>query len=108
VEPWLLIANFVLLAIYLWRMSRWVPAARETTRLWLKGPYAKIFFGLIVAVGLVVTLALSLVQQRVQARELALLIAACELTGDFSLLMVMLKSGLFSPQTAPVFAPRVA
>ena len=107
VEPWLLIANFVLLAIYLWRMSRWVPAARETAHLWLKGRYARIFFGLIVVVGLVVTLALSLVQQRVQARELALLIAACELTGDFSLLMVMLKSGLFSPQTAPAFAPRV-
>lgn len=106
-EPWLLIANFMLLAIYLWRMSRWVPAARETARLWLKGSYARVFFGLIVAVGLVATLALSLVQQQVQARELALLIAACELTGDFSLLMVMLKSGLFSPQTAPAFAPRV-
>jgi len=108
VEPWLLIANFVLLAVYLCRMSRWVPAARETVRLWLKGPYARIFFGLIVAVGLIATLALSLVQQRWPTRELALLIAACELTGDFALLMVMLKSGLFSPQTAPAFAHRGA
>jgi formate-dependent nitrite reductase membrane component NrfD len=106
VEPWLLIANFLLLAVYLWRMSQWVPAAQETVRLWLKGPYARIFFGLIVAVGLVATLVLSLVQQRWQTQGLALLIAACELTGDFSLLMVMLKSGLFSPQTAPAFAPR--
>jgi formate-dependent nitrite reductase membrane component NrfD len=87
-------------------MSQWVPAAQETVRLWLKGPYARIFFGLIVAVGLVATLVLSLVQQRWQTQGLALLIAACELTGDFSLLMVMLKSGLFSPQTAPAFAPR--
>jgi formate-dependent nitrite reductase membrane component NrfD len=106
VEPWLLIANFLLLAVYLWRMSRWEPAARESVRLWLKGPYARIFFGLIVAVGLVATLVLSLVQQRWQTQGLALLIAACELTGDFSLLMVMLKSGLFSPQTAPAFTPR--
>lgn len=106
VEPWLLIVNFLLLAVYLWRMSRWEPAARESVRLWLKGPYARIFFGLIVAVGLVATLVLSLVQQRWQTQGLALLIAACELTGDFSLLMVMLKSGLFSPQTAPAFTPR--
>jgi sulfite dehydrogenase (quinone) subunit SoeC len=107
-EPWLIIANFALLALYLWRMSRWVPAARETVRLWLSGLYARIFFGLIVAVGLVATLTLSLVQQRFETRELAFLIAACELTGDFALLMVMLKSGLFSPQTAPAFAPRAA
>jgi formate-dependent nitrite reductase membrane component NrfD len=108
VEPWLLIGNFVLLVVYLWRMSQWVPAAQETVRLWLKGPYARIFFGLIVAVGLVATLVLSLLQQRWQTQGLALLIAACELTGDFALLMVMLKSGLFSPQTAPAFASRAA
>jgi sulfite dehydrogenase (quinone) subunit SoeC len=106
VETWLLILNFMLLAVYLWRMSRWVPAAQETVRLWLKGPYARIFFGLIVAVGLIATLVLSLMQRQLQMRELALPIAACELTGDFSLLMVMLKSGLFSPQTAPAFAAR--
>jgi hypothetical protein len=33
-------------------------------------------------------------------------IAGCELTGDLSLLMLMLKSGLFSPQTAPAFEAR--
>ena len=108
VEPWLLVANFALLCLYLLRMSRWAPAARETARLWLKGPYARVFFVLIVAVGLVATLLLSLLQQRWQTRELALVIAACELSGDLALLMVMLKSGLFSPQTAPAFAPRGA
>jgi len=102
-EPYLLLANFALLAIYLLRMSRWSPAARETARMWLKGSYARIFFGLIVAVGLLATLALSLVQQQAQGRGLALIIAGCELTGDFSLLMLMLKSGLFAPQTAPAF-----
>jgi formate-dependent nitrite reductase membrane component NrfD len=74
----------------------------------LKGPYARVFFGLIVAVGVMATLVLSLAQQRWHTRELALLIAACELMGDFSLLMVMLKSGLFSPQTAPPFAQGTA
>jgi formate-dependent nitrite reductase membrane component NrfD len=103
-EPPLLLANFAILCIYLLRMARWSAAARETAKQWLQGRYARVFFGLIVAVGLVSTLALSLVQQQAQARGLALLIAGCELTGDFSLLMLMLKSGLFAPQTAPAFA----
>jgi|CZLA01.1.fsa_nt_gi formate-dependent nitrite reductase membrane component NrfD len=105
-EPYLLIANFVLLCVYLLRMSRWTPAARETVRMWVKGRYARVFFGLIVAVGLIATLALSLVQQQWQVRGLSLVIAGCELTGDFSLLMLMLKSGLFAPQTAPAFGAR--
>ncbi|MBZ5720162.1 MAG: polysulfide reductase NrfD [Acidobacteriia bacterium] len=105
-EPYLLIANFMLLCVYLLRMSHWTPAARETVRMWVKGKYARVFLGLIVAVGLIATLMLSLVQLQWQARELSLVIAGCELTGDFSLLMLMLKSGLFSAQTAPAFAPR--
>ena len=103
-EPYLLIANFVLLFVYLLRMSRWTPAAQETVRMWVNGRYARVFFGLIVAIGLLATLLLSLVQQQWQARGLSLIIVGCELTGDFSLLMLMLKSGLFSPQTAPTFA----
>lgn len=102
-EPYLLLANFVLLCLYLLRMSRWTPAAQETVRMWVNGRYARVFFGLVVALGLLATLILSLVQHRWQARDLSLVIAGCELTGDFSLLMLMLKSGLFSPQTAPSF-----
>ena len=102
-EPYLLIVNFLLLCVYLLRMSRWTPAAQETVRMWVKGRYARVFFGLIVAVGLIATLTLSVVQQQWQAQGLSLVIAGCELTGDFSLLMLMLKSGLFSPQTAPAF-----
>jgi len=103
-EPYLLLANFAVLCLYLLRMSRWTPAAQETVRLWVNGRYARVFFGLVVALGLIATLLLSLVQQQWQARELSLVIAGCELTGDFSLLMLMLKSGLFSAQTAPSFA----
>jgi formate-dependent nitrite reductase membrane component NrfD len=105
-EPLLLLANFALLCIYLLRMARWSPAARETAKQWLQGRYARVFFGLTVAIGLIATLALSLVQRQAQAGGLALLIAGCELTGDFTLLMLFLKSGLFAPQTAPAFATR--
>jgi formate-dependent nitrite reductase membrane component NrfD len=103
-EPYLLLANFVLLCLYLLRMSRWTPAAQETVRMWVKGRYARVFFGLVVALGLIATLMLSLVQRQWPARELSLMVAGCELTGDFSLLMLMLQSGLFSPQTAPSLA----
>lgn len=101
-EPILLVANFLLLAGYLARMSRWTPAARETVRMLLRGPYARVFLGLVVAVGIVATLLLSIVHHTVGGLWLVVLIALSELTGDFALVMVLLKSGLFSPQTAQV------
>lgn len=105
-EHGLLVVNFVLLAVYLARMNRSLPAARETLRQWLSGPYARVFFGLVLLVGLLATLLLSVVQSRVQATGLVLLIAACELTGDFTLVMVLLKSGLFPRQTALAYSAR--
>ncbi len=102
-EHYLLLVNLALLCIYLWRMFTWVPAARETVRQLLRGMYARAFFGLVLVVGLGATLLLSLVESRVHAEWLLLVIAACELTGDFTLLLVILKSGLFSPQTAPAY-----
>ena len=103
-EHGLLVANFFLLGIYLLRMNRSLPAARETLRQWLRGRYAGLFVGLVVLVGLVATLLLSLLHNSVQTAWLVLLIAACELAGDFSMMMLMLKSGLFAPQTAPAYS----
>jgi formate-dependent nitrite reductase membrane component NrfD len=105
-EHGLLVANFFLLAIYLLRMSRSLPAARETLRLWLRGPYVRAFFGLVLLLGLVATLLLSVLHTNVHTSWLVVLIAACELIGDFSLMMVMLKSGLFGPQMAPRYQSR--
>ncbi|MBI4445251.1 MAG: dimethyl sulfoxide reductase anchor subunit [Acidobacteria bacterium] len=101
----LLVLNLLLLLIYVKRMSSsQVAAARETVRLLVKGPYAKVFIGLVILVGLVATLLLSLAQNQIQQNWLAVVIATCELTGDYAFLMVLLKSGLFSPQTAPAYA----
>jgi len=102
-EYFLLLANMALLGGYVLWMSRRLPAARETVRLLLGGIYARAFLGLVVVVGLGATFLLSVVESRVQADWLLLLIAACELTGDFTLLIVFLKSGLFSPQTARAY-----
>lgn len=101
IEKWLLAGNAVLLAVYLYRMSRWQPAARETARMLLRGRFAWAFVGLVLAVGLGATLLLTFAAERFRAEGLLPVVAACELTGDFALLMVWLKSGLFSPQTAP-------
>jgi hypothetical protein len=57
----------------------------------------------VLVVGLAATLLLSVAASHLQAVWLLLPIAACELTGDFTLLIVFLKSGLFSPQTAPAY-----
>jgi formate-dependent nitrite reductase membrane component NrfD len=103
-EHGLLVANFFLLAIYLYRMSRSLPAARETLREWLRGTYARAFFGLVLLVGLVATLLLSLLHSTLHTSVLVLLIAGCELAGDFSMMMLMLKSGLFAPQAASAYS----
>jgi formate-dependent nitrite reductase membrane component NrfD len=105
-EHGLLVVNFVLLAAYLARMNRSLPAARETLRQWLSGPYTRAFFGLVLLVGLLATLLLSVVQNHAHATGFVLLIAACELTGDFTLMMVLLKSGLFPVQTAAAYSER--
>lgn len=99
-ERLLLLGNLVFLGAYLWRMSRWTPAARETVRLLLAGPYARAFVGIVVSVGLVATFLLSLAAAGAATRALLLVIATCELAGDFTLLLLLLKSGLFAPQTA--------
>jgi formate-dependent nitrite reductase membrane component NrfD len=103
-EHVLLVLNFLLLVVYLLRMNLTLPAARETLQLWLLGRYSRVFFGLVFGVGLFGTLLLSFAKDRVEAQWLVVLIAACELTGDFSLVMLLLKSGLFPPQTAPAYA----
>ncbi len=100
-EQGLLVANFFLLAVYLYRMGRSLPAARESLREWLRGTYARAFFGLVLLVGLVATLLLSPLHSTAHSPVHIVLIAGCELIGDFSMMMVMLKSGLFSQQIAP-------
>ena len=107
-EQVLLVANFFLLAIYLYRMGRSLPAARATLREWLRGTYARAFFWLVLLVGLVATLLLSLWHSSAHAFVLVVAIAGCELIGDFSMMMLMLKSGLFDQQIAPAYTRAAA
>ncbi len=102
-EHGLLVANFLILAIYFYRMSRSLPAARATLGEWLRGTYARFFFGLVLLVGLAATLLLSLLHSTLHSSLLIVLIASCELIGDFSMMMLMLKAGLFSEQIAAAY-----
>ncbi|MFQ5738453.1 MAG: NrfD/PsrC family molybdoenzyme membrane anchor subunit [Acidobacteriota bacterium] len=98
-----LVINLLLLGGYLYLMTRRAPAARESVRLLLRGAYAFVFIGVVLLVGLAGTLLFSFVHTWTQWTWMIVLVAACELTGDFALLMVLLKSGVFSPQTAPAY-----
>lgn len=100
----LLVTNLLLLNVYLDLMSERLPAARATVKLLMRGSYAFAFLGLVLLVGLVGTFFLSVVHVWTHWKWLTLLVAAFELTGDFALLMVLLKSGLYSPQAAPAVA----
>jgi formate-dependent nitrite reductase membrane component NrfD len=103
-ELWLLAINFLLLLLYVTRMKHWIPAAQQAMQLLLRGRYRSAFLGLVLLVGIGATYAFSLLHSRLHSAFFVGLVAVCELVGDFSLVMVLLKSGLFAPQVAPEYA----
>ncbi|MDH3991156.1 MAG: hypothetical protein OEV34_18625, partial [Gammaproteobacteria bacterium] len=66
---------------------------------------ATVFVGLVIILGLVGTIILASLHLWLGAVWLFVAIAVTELTGDFALLMVLLKSGLFSTQAPPTSQP---
>jgi formate-dependent nitrite reductase membrane component NrfD len=99
-EYFFLMFNLLLLVLYLFRMSRLHPAARGSVELLLRGAYASTFLGLVLTVGLLGTFLFSVLHSWTHWTWMVILPAVCELTGDYALLMVLLKSGLLSPQAA--------
>ena len=102
-EHLLLVLNALLLVTYVVRMSQSEPAARETVRLLMEGRYHRAFVGLVILVGIVATFFFSVLHRQFHNNWLPVVIACCELLGDFALVMVLLKSGLCAPQTAPKY-----
>jgi len=103
-EHLLLMLNAVLLVAYITRMSQSEPAAKETVHLLIEGRYHWAFVGLVIVVGIVGVFLFSILHKQFQSDWLLMLVALCELAGDFTLVMVLLKSGLCSPQTAPKYS----
>jgi len=81
-------------------MSRLHATARGSVELLLRGAYASTFLGLVLTVGLLGTFLFSVLHSWTHWTWMVILPAVCELTGDYALLMVLLKSGLLSPQAA--------
>ena len=102
-EHVLLMLNCLLLITYVVRMSQSEPAAREAVHLLTDGAYRRTFLGLVILVGIVATFFFSILHLQFHTEWLVLLIAFCELIGDFALVMVLLKTGLCSPQAAPKY-----
>jgi hypothetical protein len=100
-EYLLLALNLVILILYLYRMADRHPAAAGTVHLLLRGRYSRVFLGLVLAVGLFGTFLFATAHAWTELHWLVPVIAACELVGDYALLMVLLKSGLLASQTAP-------
>ena len=102
-EHLLLVLNALLLVTYVVRMSRSEPAARETVYLLMEGTYRRVFLGLVILVGIVATFFFSILHRQLHSNWVLVMVACCELLGDFALVMVLLKSGVCAPQTAPKY-----
>ncbi len=107
-EYGLLVINLVVLITYLVRMSRRHPAAQGSVQLLLRGAYAFTFLGLVLAIGLFGTFIFAVIHSWTDWHWLVWLVAACELAGDYALLMLLLKSGLFAAHSAPHYENNTA
>ena len=95
-ERGLIIANFVMIVIYLLTLTYSVNTAKESVHLIVKEKYAVVFWLGVVFIGLVVIFLIPVV---VATHSLAILlfVAICELIGDYCILFLLLRSGVYSP-----------
>jgi formate-dependent nitrite reductase membrane component NrfD len=105
VEVGLIVANLLIVPIYLLSVQYGSQAARESVYLLVRRQYAPYFWGLVLFVGLIVTLIL--VVYFTLAPLLGILIGAAiaEIIGDYFIRFVLLRGGVYSlPVTLPSFA----
>ncbi len=95
-ERWLIIANLIMIIVYLLTLTYSVATAKESAYLIVKEKYPVIFWFGVVLVGLVVIFLLPVI---VTTHSLSLLIfvALCELIGDFCILFLLIRAGVYSP-----------
>ncbi len=104
-ENGLILSNLFLVCLYVFVMSRRSETPRQNALLWIRGTYAPVFWGVVVFVGLVVTFLLSVSHNWIHGVWISLAVAVTELTGDYALLLTLLKSGLYRPQEEPADKP---
>ena len=95
-ERWLIITNLIMIIVYILTLTYSVASAKESAYLIVKEKYPVVFWFGVVLVGLVVIFFLPVI---VTTHSLSLLIfvAICELIGDFCILFLLIRAGVYSP-----------
>ena len=95
-ERWLIITNLIMIIVYILTLTYSVATAKESAYLIVKEKYPVVFWFGVVLVGLVVIFFLPVI---VTTHSLSLLIfvAICELIGDFCILFLLIRAGVYSP-----------
>jgi formate-dependent nitrite reductase membrane component NrfD len=99
---WLLIANALLIIMYLWQASRREAVGKQSVLEQLHGHSAPIFWGGIVALGIVIPLTIALVSliKGELASMLLIIGVVCEIIGGLALRYCVLKAGAYKPLVA--------
>jgi formate-dependent nitrite reductase membrane component NrfD len=98
---WLLIANVLLIVIYLWRASRREEVGRQSVLEQISGENAPIFWTGVVVMGVVIPLAIAITGLLAHVPSALLLTGvACEIAGGLALRYIVLKAGAYNPLVA--------
>jgi formate-dependent nitrite reductase membrane component NrfD len=95
-ERWLIIANLVMIIIYILTLTYSIATAKKSAYLIVKEKYPAVFWFGVVFIGLVVIFMLPVVVATHSMATL-LFVAVCELIGDYCILFLLLRSGVYSP-----------
>lgn len=95
-ERWLIIANLIMIIVYILTLTYSVATAKESAYLIVKEKYPVVFWFGVVLVGLVVIFFLPVIVTT-HSLSLLLFVAICELIGDFCILFLLIRAGVYSP-----------
>ncbi len=98
---WLLIANALLIAFYLWRASRRESVGKQSVLEQISGHNAPVFWTGVVLLGIVIPLAIAISGLMAHVPSALLLTAVtCEIIGGLALRYCVLKAGAYKPLVA--------
>ena len=99
---WLLIANALIIALYLWRAAGRETTGKQSVMEQIKGSSAVVFWAGIVVLGIVIPLVIAFLSYVIDHMSPAILVfgVACEIIGGMALRYNVLKAGAYSPLVA--------
>jgi formate-dependent nitrite reductase membrane component NrfD len=98
---WLLLANALLIVIYLWQSSRREAVGKQSVLQQISGESAPVFWTGVVLLGIVIPLTIAISGLMVHIPSAILIAAvACEIIGGLALRYCVLKAGAYKPLVA--------